>query len=236
MMVGMASGVGNIAFAGKIEAGDDFFQSFGEITLEIFGPGGFIETISVDSMGIPAMVHREELDGPGPTYGFPGDGSFIDTEIDSLDLFGTSVNVGPVHVRVGAGNGVSSPSIGMIEDVVTNGPYDATLQPPSDFVSGTSWFNVFFEIDVIGMGMTFYNQDPHLMGPVDITGLPPYGTTYFFPGEVDLFDKDTDTLVGKVGPLEHTVVPEPSTFLLLGFGLAGIIGFGIRRKKLSKKR
>jgi hypothetical protein len=29
--------------------------------------------------------------------------------------------------------------------------------------------------------------------------------------------------------------PEPSTLLLFGFGLAGLIGFGIRRKRLSKK-
>jgi hypothetical protein len=238
IIVGIAFGVGSLAFAGLIEAGDDFFSSTGEITLTLSDnlgglmPGfvGFSEIISVDSGGILAKVHRDQQQGG---FGFPGDGSYIDTEIISLDLFGNIANLGnaPMHVRVGTDNGVLTPSIGMIENVETEGPYNNTIMAADQFVSGDSWFDVFFEIDA--MGMTFYNKDPKRMGPEYIEKLPPW-VVYESPVPIDLWMKNPsgDVIVGEIGVIKHDTTPEPSTLLLLSVGLVGLLGFG--RKRLSR--
>ncbi len=220
------------AMADPIVAGDDVFQSTGQFDVEIFDPffpGGFVETIFLDSLGVPATVHRDLQVGDNP--------GTIDTEIVSLDLFGVSVNIGAVHVRVGAGNGVpvvEGASLGQITGVFTTG--GSSL--PSAFLFGTSFFNVLFEIDAAGN--TFYNNNPHVLGPQFITELPPV-TTYNSPQITPLFldvgilgDHSDDIQVGLVGPLKH-VTPEPSTLFLLGAALAGLIGVGMRRKWLATK-
>ncbi len=134
------------AFALPIVAGDDTFPSVGEIEITTlpnpFSIPVFNETIHLDSMGTFATVHRDEQVG-----------DTIDTEIVSLDLFGTSTNVGPMHVRVGTGNAVpvtAGPSLGQILNVLQD-PSDPgyPIGAPSSFLSGDSFFDVFFEIDDI---------------------------------------------------------------------------------------
>ena len=223
------------ANANEIVAGDDYFASIGAFTLEIFEPffpGGFIEVILLNSEGTLAMVHRDMQVGDNP--------GTIDTEIVSLDLFGVSANVGPVHLRVGdrvdshSGHPVGpgpepfapvqfSPTLGQIQNVQTAGGSDQ----PSAFISGDSFFDVFFEIDA--GGMTFYNRDPFIL-EAEIFSLPPLGTSYYPWEDVDLFlmysgmPDPGDPLVGRISSASshHTPVPDPaSTVLLLLMGLTG---------------
>lgn len=230
--------------ASPIVAGDDVIpNSVGAFTLTIFDPffpGGFTEKIDLMSSAAQ-IVHRDAQVG-----------TTIDTEIVSLDLVGASVNVGPVTVRVGdrndgfggdhpqhpvpAGAPVQEgPSLGQITNVVQN-PGDPGFGSgdPSSFVSGDSFFDVFFEIDTAGM--TFYNRDAFRL-EATIFCLPPIGSGCFGPNAyrlvgppVDLFIRQGpnnttgDPLVGMVGSASdhHTPIPEPVTFALMALGLAGM--------------
>ena len=80
--------------------------------------------------------------------------------------------------------------------------------------------------------MTFYNRNPHRLEAPVITQLPPNGDTNFPPNAVDLYlrvgafnNVQDDPLVGNVEG-NHTVVPEPSSLVLLCLGL-----FGLRLKR-----
>lgn len=215
--------------AAPIGAGDDVFNSEGEITILTFAnpfgiPVFLPETISLDSMGMLGTVHRDDQMS-----------TTIDTEIISMDLFGNSANVGAVHVRVGTGNGVALASIGQITNVVQD-PLDPGFADglPSSFQSGDSFFDVFYEIDV--GGITLFNTIPHRLGPETIFELPPIGIDYLSPGSLNLFVKGdaTMTVVGQISDIRHTPVPEPSTYALFAFGL-GALGIAHRRK-LRKAR
>ena len=153
--------------AGLVPAGEDFFSSRGTVSVEIydpFYPGGFTEVISLSSNGFPlSHVHR---DAQVVTT--------INTEMVSLDLAGISANVGYVHLRVGAGNAtpvIEGGSFGQITNVVTSG---------NNFVSGDSYFNIFFELDVQSYGVTLYNKlaDPDVVVANGIFRLPPFNRTY----------------------------------------------------------
>ncbi len=183
----------------------------------------------------PFDIHREEETG----YTVPGDGTgFIDTEIKDLTL---TENGGPFTIRIGQDNGVlggagfwggvggpTGQTLGRIENVVTNG---GTL--PSDFISGDSYFEVFFEVDVAGM--TLYNRDPHILTAPGITNLPPLGDVHFPPtAPVDLYlrlgqiNSPSDPIVGQARG-DHTLAPEPSSLALLGLACVGFFGYRRRR-------
>lgn len=226
----VATGLGDsdIAFATSIVDGDDIFPSVGEITITLFDdlgglqPGfvGFTETIALDSGGTVATVHRDTQVG-----------DTIDTEIVSLDLFGTSVNVGPTHIRAGTGNGVAMASTGQITNVVQN-PLDPGFATgnPSSFASGDSFFDVFFEIDVQNFGITLSNQNPVTVAANNIGRLPPIGELYEHTGGGIIIGFQTND-VGQVEAVIHKPTPEPSTWLLFVVGIGGILGLGFKRSK-----
>lgn len=222
------------AKAEPIIAGDDALHgSYGKMTITIFDPffpGGFTETVNLSQVG-DATIHRNEQVG-----------TTIDTEIVSLNLSGTSINVGPLVARVGAANGVveGGGTFGQITDVVQD-----NLDPgfpsgdPSSFFSGDSFFDVFFEIDFIGG--TIYNIDPHKLGPVFITELPPIQTEYVSPLTFPLFidigvlgdhSDDPPFPVGMASALHHTT-PVPGAVILGGIGLLSV---GLVRRIRGRKR
>ena len=215
------------AKAEPIIAGDDVLHgSYGKMTISIFDsffPGGFVETVQLSQVG-DAIIHRNAQVG-----------ATIDTEIVSLNLVGMSL-LGPVIARVGAANGVvEGGSFGQITDVVQD-PLDPGFATgdPSSFEFGTSFFDVFFELDVF-FG-TVYNTTPHQLGPVVITELPPLQTEYVSPLAFPLFldigvlgDHSDDIQIGEASALHHTT-PVPGAFLMGAIGL-GMVGWMKRRKK-----
>ena len=233
LAIGGASG----AHALVIQPGFDYGPSEGEFTWTIF-PGifpapldpGFTETISLDSIGqSPMCIERDLQQGNGDGSA----SSFIETEIVALDLVGTSANVGDVHLRVGAGNAipVAIPTPGKIENVLTDPPHDSTPAGPEAFVSGDSFFDVFFEVDVSDVpGLTVYNKAPHTLS-AHITELPPYGSQHTPPGTVQIYamlDLGTgpqEVYIGTAGGT-HTITPELSALTI--WSLLGALGVTIR--------
>ena len=212
--------------AGVIVAGTDTAPaSHSAFTINV---GGSSETINLTSG--PFDIKREQQTGDGS--GGPGD--TIDTEIVSLSLFGTSVNLGNLTIRVGNGAGVQeSGTFGQVTNVVSAPPGSTVLVGPDAFISGDSFFDVFFEIDTV-LG-TFYNRTPHRLEATGITQLPPFGAIHFPPAEVDIFLRVgatnsviNDPFVGTVGGT-HTVTPEPGTFVIWSSFL--VLGATCRRRK-----
>ena len=125
--------------------------------------------------------------------------------LSGVDITLEKSDVGPMHVRVGAGNTVpvtTGPSLGRIENVVQD-PLDPGFPSgaPLSFFSGDSFFDIFFEIDVAGI--TLFNANPARLEANDISSLPPIGATYekIGPGVfMWIFGQDplTDAPVGFV--------------------------------------
>lgn len=226
----LASAQATPALGGIVVGGVDAINSStSQFDIEIFDPffpGGLTESLTLTSG--PFNIIRQQQQGTGD--GAPT--SFIDTEIQSLSLVGNSPSLGPMTVRIGAGNGVlQGQTLGRVENVVSNPPGVPVLVGPDDFVSGDSFFDVFFEIDVAGQ--TFYNRTPHRLEAA-ITELPPNGSTHFPPALVDIFvrvggtNQLTDPVVGRVGGTHTVSVPEPSALSYLVLSGA-IVAFRRRR-------
>ena len=147
-----------------ILAGVDTFPSTGSFNLNlgevgIVVPGGPVVMVNLSSAGLPdAIVERQTQVG-----------TTIETEIVSLQLKGVSP-LGPVEVKVGRAFGLP-PSTGQITNVV-NG----------SFVSGDSFFDVFFEVTVGGAGGVAVSnavavrldaRNAATLEPAPITSLPP---------------------------------------------------------------
>ncbi len=230
----VALSVPAVSRAAVISAGTDTVPwSTAVFTVTIndpFFPGGFTELIDLSSGSFGIVRQLQQGDGDG------GGDDFINTEIVSLSLTGMSTNVGPVTVRVGAGNGVQQgQTLGQITSVKSDpvGTFDPV--GPGAFISGDSSFNVFYELDAAGM--TFYNKVEHVLSVPGIEELPPLDVHLPPNPPVSLYmrvgavNDPGDPLVGSAGG-SHTT-PEPSTFALVAVGLLSLGCVSWRRRRRS---
>lgn len=134
----------------------------------------------------PTMVSRA-----APPY---TTGVDIPIEILSMTLTGNS-DLGPIVIT----ERPDMASTGMITNVVADGG--------GNFVSGNSFFDVFVEIDLPGLGLAVNtgNQPVHVKAD-GITALPPIGSTFSTtPGQtVPLLDAHTGQPLGWLCSVDHT--------------------------------
>ncbi|WP_404361026.1 hypothetical protein [Methylotuvimicrobium sp. KM1] len=241
-----------ISNAALIPEGDDRFKSVGEFKLTIFdGPIGteFTENIYVSSKDWNdnwhyTTIHRDEQSG----------GTIL-TEMLALDLFGTSNFIGDIHLRAGTridpnpghpGQLPIDPGI-PVQEGATYGAIENIVQDPNDwrFISGDSFFDIFFEIDLLDLTGIVYNTVPYRV-EAKILCLPPIGRQcfennigYVPPEPVNLYyrigdlNDPNDPVIGQLSAASahHLPIPEPNLFILLSAGLA-LFGWQHRRKPL----
>ncbi len=186
------------------------FTGFVPLELDCFGSTGQ-GTISLDvedttcangmsldlaSAGFDSSV--VELDPPPYATG-----TDIQTELVQLEL---NADGGPTLGSITIRERDDKASTGLIENVVT--------RENGDFLSGDSFFDVFVEIDVAGMGLTLNTGDsPFRLDAGTITELPPLSSDYLPPPSAEplrLFNVDTSEHVGWFCHTQHTpaeVVP-----------------------------
>jgi hypothetical protein len=133
-----------------------------------------------------------ELDPPPYTTGVD-----IETELVQLELAAdVGGDFGQIIIRERAD--VESP--GLIENV--------TADDNGDFISGESFFDIFVEVEITGMGMTLdTGSTPLRLDAGTITELPPLSSDYFPPPDsepVPLFTVGTTDQVGWLCHAQHT--------------------------------
>ncbi len=149
----------------------------------------------------------------------------VDTVMTSMNMTGTvGIFDATLSLQIG------TPTVGEILDTNPN---------PADSFPAESFFDVFFEIDVLAVGMTLHNNVPLRMVSV-IDSIPPdlEGQPYYWDGnsdplanEVQLFDA-SEVYQGYVTYGKH---PEPASVVLLVAGGLVIGGWTlIRRRRRSE--
>jgi len=163
---------------------------------------------------------------------FPGAfGSSADFHNDIIDieLVALSLTGGGITVTAGAGlgnGGVLPPSKGVI------------VEDPSDNTLAQSFFDVFFEVD-LGGGLYLYNQIP-LTVQSEIDRVPPNAAYHHvITSPIPLYlgfanIGDPDFIFANLVTAQH-IVPEPSTAVLLGLGVLGLLSM-LRRGAVVSTR
>lgn len=130
-------------------------------------------------------------------------GTDIQTELVQLEL---AVDLGGPFGQIIIGERDDKQSTGLIQNVIAD--------DNGDFVSGDSFFDIFIEVEIVGMELELDTGDtPFRLDAGTIIELPPLGTDYLPPPSsppVELFKAGTSTQVGWFCHAQHTptqVVP-----------------------------
>jgi len=178
----------------------------------------FPDTSAVVDLMLPdGSMHTVSLSGPttvqvwvgpnGEADDSTGNGlDDVDTEMVQLQLTGVSPVLGPVVLRLA--DPMRHPafrSVGMIEETANTQAGRLDLPPFAPSGTATSFFDVFFEVEVAGQ--VYHSHAPKRMRTY-ITYKPPGpGTAYFDPTVIELFNANEQPTGIKV--LRATHVPSP---------------------------
>ncbi|MEX0785877.1 MAG: DUF6073 family protein [Dehalococcoidia bacterium] len=176
-------------------------------TCDSFDSAGLVNIRPVGS----DELHGVTLNGPtvikrGPVI--PGALDVVETEIIQLDLTGSAPILGDVTVR----QSPDTPSTGEIEEQENH--TEGVLDLPPFVQTGTeasSFFDVFFEVDVLGM--TLHNEEPlHLECKID--EIPPNLCLYEppIPEPIPLVD-DEGTTIAFIEHALHIPLPPKTDFV-----------------------
>jgi hypothetical protein len=163
------------------KAGSDDLSTSATIELEITGM--FTETITVHG---PTLISR------GNPYLDPDNRKKMDTEIASMNLTGTSSNVGPITI-------VENPSI------ASNGIIQQQ-KPGIDFPAD-SWFGVHIEI-LTALPFPYnvlHNDAPCNMSTVNITSIPPSFLTNYTNVQSTPIKDANNVTIGFMLNVTHTI-------------------------------
>lgn len=182
----------------------DFFpESLAEVDLRV--PAGSPTPLRLELQGPTTVVVDLGRLGDGD-----GDGrESVPTEIVDMSLTGVSP-LGPVVVRIrDAARHPFERTTGEIEEMsnLTSGQLDLPpfVTDPED-LTAASFFEVFFEIEVVNLGLLLHNHEPKRVES-EISHKPPAeGEVYESPEFIRLYDEN-ETLVAEIGPIRH--VPDP---------------------------
>lgn len=216
--------IDSCSVAGGPSADPDFytdtFDSVATVSIDL----DFDDTadITVVLGGLVEIFRSDPIEGD-PTND-PGHLNHIDTELVEMTLVSAS---GDITLRAGDGT-ANLQSDGLL---YSGGTIDEQAGDPS---LADSFFDVFVEIDILGLG-TLHNNEAFIIGAV-IDRVPPLGFNYVHPFSalpVELFDA-SGALVAQIVQANHKPIPEPSTYLLFSAGL-GLLAMRRRKIHLNNK-
>jgi hypothetical protein len=179
---------------------DEFPNSRAEVTINT--PQG---TETVQLFG-PTTVHVNL----GEIADTDGDGmEQLQTEMLQLELTGSSPNLGPIMVMLrDVAKHPMQATMGEIEEDSSDTKDTLDVPPFTPTGRASSFFDVFFEIQLPNLQLVLHNHDPKHM-ETTITNKPPAeDEVYESPDVIELFDENENLVTGvTIGPTSHTPNP-----------------------------
>lgn len=183
VFIALASASGS--WAAQIVGGENGVPSSYTITVTIFG---VTETLEFSTTNASWVLRGNQV------------GDTISLEVLRADAVGNHPTLGQMLLRAGRQNGIE-PTVGQVENIVQD-PEDPGFPSgnQSSLIGGDQTLNVFFEVELVDLGITITNAPLPAFGipgtPLvavgAITALPPTaGTTYAGTQSVPMYDVAT---------------------------------------------